>query len=183
MTTSSISILAGSAFVAITMSMSADPVWAQSCSDSAAVRKGSWVLDVSYRRGATAAHELEYVTTRVEHMAGAGDIALVTGRAALKDGTSNTVFFAEKVPAVLSCDDVNQDGLAGISVLQFSLRDNRSGAVVPVAVIPHDGELDRAGEEPATIVIGGLAVTTSIRVSEWVFGTERPGDQIGPSSL
>ena len=112
-------------------------------------------------------HALDYVITRVEHMAdAAGDVALVTGGAAVRDGTSNTIFFAEEHPAALSCDDVNRDGLAGISVLQFSLRDSRSGAVVPVAVIPHDGELDRAGEEPATVVIGGLALTTSVRVSE-----------------
>jgi hypothetical protein len=168
MTTASIALLASSTFVAITTGLSAGPASAQSCADSASVRRGNWVVDVSYRQDTTALHALEYLITHVEHMAGgAGDIALVTGRAAVKDGTSNTIFFAEKVPAILSCHDVNRDGLAGIGALQFSLRDSASGAVVPVAILPHDGELDRAGEEEATVVIGGLAVTATVRVSGW----------------
>ena len=168
MTTSSISLLASCALVATIMCASADSARAQSCADSP-VRRGNWIVDVAYRSDASAAHGLDYVITRVEHTAGAaGDVTLVTGRAAVTDGTSNTIFFAEKIPATLSCDDVNRDGLAGISALQFSLRDSRSGAVVPVAIIPHDGELDRAGEEAVTVVIGGLAVTTSVRVSEWM---------------
>lgn len=169
MTTSSISLLASSALVATIMSTSPDAARAQGCAESAAVRKGNWIVDVAYRSDASTAHGLDYVITRVEHTAGAaGDVTLVTGRAAVQDGTSNTIFFAEKIPAVLSCDDVNRDGLSGISALQFSLRDSRSGAVVPVAIIPHDGELDHTGEEPVTVVIGGLAVTTSVRVSEWM---------------
>ena len=169
MTTSSISLLASSALVATIMSVSPDAARAQGCADSPPVRRGNWIVDVAYRSDASAAHGLDYVITRVEHTAGAAaDVTLVTGRAAVTDGTSNTIFFAEKIPATLSCDDVNRDGLAGISALQFSLRDSRSGAVVPVAIIPHDGELDRAGEEAVTVVIGGLAVTTFVRVSEWM---------------
>lgn len=169
MTTSSISLVASSALVVMVMSICADSARAQSCADSAAIRKGNWIVDVSYRSDAAAAHGVGYVITRVEHTAGAaGDLTLVTGRASVTDGTSNTIFFAEKITAVLSCDDVNRDGVAGISVLQFSLRDSRSGAIVPVAIIPHDGELDRAGDELGTIVIGGLALTTPVRVSEWM---------------
>ena len=169
MTTSSISLLASSALVATIMCASADSARAQSCAESAPIRKGNWIVDVAYRSDASTAHGLDYVITGVEHTASAaGDVTLVTGRAAVTDGTSNTIFFAEKIPATLSCDDVNRDGLAGISALQFSLRDSRSGAVVPVAIIPHDGELDRAGEEAVTVVIGGLAVTTFVRVSEWM---------------
>ena len=169
MTTSSISLLASSALVATIMSTSPDAARAQGCADSPPVRRGNWIVDVAYRSEASAAHGLDYVITRVEHTAGAaGDVTLVTGGAAVTDGTSNTIFFAEKIPATLSCDDVNRDGLAGISALQFSLRDSRSGAVVPVAIIPRDGELDRAGDEAVTVVIGGLSVTTSVRVSEWI---------------
>ena len=167
MTTSSISLSLSSAFVAMVMCMFPRSAVGQGCADSPTVRRAGWVVDVSYQLNAGAQDPVEYFVSRVEHMAGtAGNTALVTARAAIKDGTSNTIFFAEKAPAVLSCDDVNRDGLAGISVLQFSLRDSVSGAVIPVAVIPRDGELDRAGEELATVVIGGLPLTASVRLSE-----------------
>jgi hypothetical protein len=143
----------------------------------AQLRKGGWIVDVSYRPSdGAAAGTVGYVTTSISHTATAsGFVDLVTGRAQVRDGTSNTVFFAEQYRAFVSCGDVNLDGIAGITVLQFSLRDARTGAIVPVSVIPRDGELDRPGEEAVTIVIGGLALTGSASVRDWVFGTELPG--------
>ena len=43
-----------------------------------------------------------------------------------------------------------------------------------VTVIPWDGELDRAGEEAVTIVVGGRAVTGSVRVTHWEKTQELP---------
>jgi hypothetical protein len=132
---------------------------------------------VSYQPSVTPSlSQVGYVTTSISHAATASGLAFqATGTAQIRDGTSNTIMWAERVPALLSCDDVNLDGVAGIALLQFSLRDGRTGAIVPVSVIPKDGELDRPGEEAVTIVIGGVAVRGSVTVHEWVFGTELPG--------
>jgi hypothetical protein len=72
MTTSSIAYIVSSAVVALATSVSAASASAQSCAESPAVRKGAWILDVSYRSETTAAHGLDYVITRVEHMADGG---------------------------------------------------------------------------------------------------------------
>ena len=158
----------------------ADVAWAQTSGTCAAgppdVRKGAWLVDVSYRPSVTpSAGPVGYVITSIQHAATAGGfIDHATGTAQIRDGTSNTLMIAEKRPAVLSCDDVNLDGVAGITLLQFSLRDSRTGTVVPVVIVPQDGELDRPGEKAVTIAIGGLAVTGSAIVREWVFGSELP---------
>jgi hypothetical protein len=164
----------------LSSAVSAEARDAGSCAPAAqAVRRGGWVLDASYGPSVTpSASEVEYVTTQVSHMATtSGFVTQATGTAQIRDGTSNTLMIAERWPALLSCDDVNLDGIAGIAMVQFSLRNALNGAIVPVAIVPLDGELDSAGEEAVTISIGGRIADGVATVRAWVYGTELPRDR------
>lgn len=58
--------------------------------------------------------------------------------------------------------------MAGLTLLQFVMRDVRSGDLVPVSVIPARGEIDESGEE-LVIIVGG-DTTFVERVSSHIWG-------------
>jgi hypothetical protein len=146
--------------------------------EAPAVRRGGWLLDVSYRPQAAppprAANNLKQMTIAMHYML-EGDQVLVffLGGATIKDGTSNT-FLVGEAPPSLACDDGNGDGFAGISRMTFDVRDVRTGELVQASLAPHDGELDHDEIEEATIVIGRVTVVAPVRTRYWVFGTELP---------
>src|SRR5262245_19097184 len=76
------------------------------------------------------------------------------GVARLSDGSSNTILIAEAVPTTASCADTNENGVAGLTSLQFVMRDVHSGELVPVSIIPTSGEIDESGLDEVIIVIG-----------------------------
>jgi hypothetical protein len=96
------------------------------------------------------------------------------GTVQIKDGTSNTVLIAEGIPTAASCDDIDGDGVAGFTHLQFVMRDVRSSDLVPVSVIPASGEIDESGEEPVIMVIGDTTFAERVRSHVWGFPTRPP---------
>lgn len=96
------------------------------------------------------------------------------GSTQIKDGASNTVLLAEAIPTTASCADTDEDGVAGLTLLQFVMRDVRSGELVPVSVIPNRGEIEESGEELVTIVIGAETFVERVRVHLRGFLTRPP---------
>ncbi len=88
------------------------------------------------------------------------------GNAGITDGTSNTVFIGERRP-VLSCEDVNLDGFAGLTSIVFALDDVRTGTVVPLMLVPVDGEVD-SGLEQMSIVLAGRTFVEHVTVASVV---------------
>lgn len=84
------------------------------------------------------------------------------GVAHIRDGSSNTVLFAEG-DAVLSCADINLNGVAGVTQLLLTMRDVRTGDVVPLIIVPDDGEMD-GDLDQVTIVIGNRTFVETVRV-------------------
>jgi phage tail-like protein len=84
------------------------------------------------------------------------------GIARITDGTSNTILLAEQRPA-LSCEDVNLDGFAGLTHLLFALNDVHTGAVVPLVLVPVDGEVD-SGLEQMSIALAGRTFVETVNV-------------------
>ena len=99
---------------------------------------------------------------RAEVSVDANGQARVEGGARIQDGTSSTVLVAEQ-PAQASCADVDQDGLAGLTMLTHALRDVRSGELFTATVLPTDGEADTPGRHPATVTLtgGGRTLTAA----------------------
>jgi hypothetical protein len=84
------------------------------------------------------------------------------GMAGITDGTSNTIMVAEKVQAI-ACGDLNLDGFAGVTHLLLTLTDARSGAVVPLTLVPVDGEIDSV-LEGLVISVGGLTFEETVTI-------------------
>jgi phage tail-like protein len=127
------------------------------------VLEGQQVL-VFYVGGTPDAPLTIHVAVTVDALATAraGGIARIT------DGTSNTILISEKWQ-VLSCADINLDGIAGVTELVLTMQDVHGGAELPLALVPVDGEVD-SGLEQMTIAIGGLTFVESVKI-------------LGPSSL
>ena len=143
-----------------------------------ALGPGGWALDVSHhQRNAPnpPVNNLKQMSIGAHFIPLEGDQALVffLGGVHVQDGTSNTFMIGERFPT-LSCADADGDGRIGIVLLQFTLRDVRTGELVAGVVVPNDGELDDDGTEDVTVVIGRLTVTAEARTRFWVFGTELP---------
>lgn len=97
--------------------------------------------------------------------------ARVHGVRLIPDGTtSGTVLVAENEPATATCADLDLDGVAGLTSLEFNVRDVSTGEVLPVSLTPVDGELDESGEKELTLVVGNDSRTGTWQV-QWVFGT------------
>ena len=140
------------------------PVGAAEACGAQDVRRGSWIMDVSYNASSATvtAHELG---------PDGRPFALVAATVGVHDGLSNTFMIGEVVP---HCADVDGDGLVGVAALELIFRETRTGQLVSVVVTPIDGELDDTGEALATSVAGGRNVTGPVRTDYWVFGTELP---------
>ena len=117
---------------------------------------GRWVLDVSYRQPGGGLQpglkQLQIAAIDFGGFAPGGG-----GMAQITDGTSNTVFVAEKTVRT-SCTDVDGDGIAGIGLIEIDMRNVETGAITTVRIIPVDNELDENGEEEVLIVIGDTTV-------------------------
>lgn len=168
-------ILAG--LVALPLESAGDEVVNLCGAQAPGVRTGAWVLDVSYERGQTAApaNNLKQMSLAC-HTAGDGAPirprrVFAAGSAEIHDGTSNTVLVGERPPRP-SCADVDGNGVAGVTRLRVVMRDARSGALVPVMIVPNDGEIDGGGKERVTIIIGEVRAVGTARTHVWVSGTE-----------
>jgi hypothetical protein len=146
------------------------------CEDApAAVRKGGWVLDVTYHpSGPTAANNLRQLTL-ASYMFTRGNGTLVAaahGTAHIQDGTSNTILLAERIVR-LACADADGDGRAGIAAVDISMRNLRTDEEVLLLIIAVDGELNSRNEE-VILVIGRETVVGRVNVHEFVFSVELP---------
>ena len=101
-------------------------------------------------------------------------LAQTHGVARISDGSSNTVLIAEAVPTTASCADTNENGVAGLTNLQFVMRDVHSGELVPVSIIPTSGEIDKSGEDEVIIVIGDTTFVETLKSHVWGFLTRAP---------
>jgi hypothetical protein len=129
------------------------------CDDeSSAVRRGGWLLDVSYRQSQSApqSNNLKQLHLAVHNYPGA-QATRGAGTAGITDGTSNTIFVGEG-PVRVSCADVDGDSVAGIASIELELRNPVSEETIVVRVAPLDGELDEDGDEPVRITIGATTV-------------------------
>ena len=99
--------------------------------------------------------------------------ARVHGVRLIPDGTpSGTVLVAENEPATATCQDVDGDGTAGLTSLQFNVQDVRTGEVLPVSLTPADGDLDESGERELILIVGNDSRIGTWAV-RWVFGHTR----------
>jgi hypothetical protein len=91
-----------------------------------------------------------------------GGLAFAVGAMQIQDGASNTLLVAEKhIRPALTCADTDHDAIAGLTFLQFTMRNVKTGAPVVVTVLPADGEIDESGVELVTLVIvEGTAIRT-----------------------
>src|SRR5262245_18643284 len=101
-------------------------------------------------------------------------VAQARGAAVIKDGLSNTVLIAEKHPTTASCADTNGNGVAGLTSLQFVMRDVHSGELVPVSIIPASGEIDKSGEDEVIIVTGDTTFVERLKTHVSGFLTRAP---------
>jgi hypothetical protein len=79
--------------------------------------------------------------------------------AVVKDGLSNTVFFAEKH---VVCADADGDGFAGITAVRLTLGSGRQDPAdaVTILILPSEStEIDEPGWHPATAEISGGGLT------------------------
>ena len=129
------------------------------------VRRGGWLLDVSYRTQGRiqSANNLKQISIGFHNIARQGQQTLVffLGGVPIQDGASSTLLLAESLQTV-SCADTDGDGRIGIVLLQFLLRDVRTDELVPGFIIPIDGELDDDGTEEVMIVIGQTTVVGEV---------------------
>jgi hypothetical protein len=126
--------------------------------ESASMRRGGWVLDVSYKQSQSAQqNNLKQMSLAVIHYAEAR-APRGAGMAHITDGTSNTILAGEG-PVRLSCTDVDNDGVAGIGLIELEMREAGSGEITVVRVIPLDGEIDEDGDEPVLIIVGATTAT------------------------
>lgn len=84
------------------------------------------------------------------------------------------MLIAEAAPTTASCADTDDDGVAGVTGLQFVMRHVRSGELVSVSVIPASGEIDESDEELVIVVIGDTTFVERIRSHVWGFLTRAP---------
>src|SRR5687768_1911467 len=86
----------------------AAPVWAAEACGAQGVRRGSWIMDVSYTASSATvtAHELGR---------DGRPFALVAATVGVRDGLSNTLMIGE---VVRHCADVDGDGLVGVAALE-----------------------------------------------------------------
>ncbi len=82
--------------------------------------------------------------------------ARVEGAARVQDGASNTIMVAEDHPD-MSCADLDDDGIAGLTEAVIDFRATRSGELFKVTVLPTDGEADERGRHPAAVTLTGGA--------------------------
>jgi hypothetical protein len=90
-----------------------------------------------------------------------GEVPVVHG--SIHDGTSNTVLVAERYSSSASCADVDNDGIAGLTSLQLVMRNVRTHELLPVSIVPTDGEIDDRDVEDVTIVIGNMTFVERVR--------------------
>src|SRR5262245_19208816 len=105
---------------------------------------------------------------------GRAGLARTHGVARISDGSSNTVLIAEAGPTTASCADTNDNGVAGLTSLQFVMRDVHSGELVPVSIIPASGEIDKSGEDEVIIVIGDTTFVERVKTHVSGFLTRAP---------
>jgi hypothetical protein len=136
------------------------------CEDATApVRKGGWVLDVTYHQAAARSINNLKQLSLATHSFTRGDGTRITaahGTAHIQDGTSNTIMIAKKVLQV-ACADADGDGRAGIAAVQISMRNLRSDDEVLLSIIAADGELDSRDEE-VILVIGNETLGGHVKV-------------------
>lgn len=89
--------------------------------------------------------------------------AVAHGTVHIRDGTSNTVLIVEG-PAQAACADDDGDGIAGITALEMTGYDPRTGDEVLVSFASGDVEMDERGEYTVWVRVGNLAseVTLSL---------------------
>jgi hypothetical protein len=97
-------------------------------------------------------------------LAGGQALAFFVRGVAIIDGLSNTVLVSEGFASV-TCGDPDLDGRLGIVQLQFQMRDVKTGALVPVLIVPDDGELDDGGVQNVTLVIGSQTIPAIVQVN------------------
>jgi hypothetical protein len=68
------------------------------------------------------------------------------------------VFVAEPEGASASCEDTNDNGVAGLTGAEFMLTDVRTGATILASVVPDGGEIDESGWHPVTIRINEMTL-------------------------
>ena len=84
--------------------------------------------------------------------------AQVHGVAHRRGAGANAILIADSSPAQATCADTDGDGDSGITSLQFDTRDPRSERLVPVSVVPVDGDIDDQTRHFVVIVIGTTTV-------------------------
>jgi hypothetical protein len=95
----------------------------------------------------------------VEVTFGEDKLAQTSGSAHITDGTSNTLLVAERAPTTATCEDTDEDGVAGLAVLEFQMRNVRTGELVAASVLPLDGDIDDGEQHPVAIRIGNRVWT------------------------
>ena len=174
---SRISFLIVAGLVALPLESAGDEVVNLCGAETQTVRRGAWVLDVTYEtgQGATSANNLKQLALAFHSTSDGAPTrprrAFVAGSAEIGDGSSNTVLVSERY-ARSSCADVDGNGVAGVTQLLVLMREVRSGKRVPVLIVPNDGEIDDGGKERVTVIIGEVSAVGTARAHVWVAGTE-----------
>ncbi len=106
---------------------------------------------------------LDEASGHITTSAKSGGSAQAHGVLQIRDGTSNTVLIAEKSPANASCADTDGDGVAGVTSLQFSVRDVHTGQLLPISIAPVAGDVDDRTRHEATVIVG-----SSLRFMAWL---------------
>lgn len=173
---SKIAFLIVAGLIALPAESAGDEVVNLCGAETQTVRKGAWVLDVSYQIGQSAApvQNLKQLTLAA-HSTGDGPIrprlVFAAGSAEIGDGSSNTILVSERYVRS-SCADVDGNGVAGLTLLRVPMREVRSGKRVTVLIVPNDGEIDGGGTERVTVIIGQVSAVGTARAHVWVSGTE-----------
>jgi hypothetical protein len=138
------------------------------CGDApASVRRGGWVLDVSYHQtGPQSANNLKQIGIGFHYITQDGEarLAVPHGTAHIQDGTSNTILLAENIGR-LACADADGDGRAGIAAADIFMRDLRTDDIIVLSIIAADGELD-GDDEDVSIVIGNETIIGRARTRD-----------------